>query len=304
MILSAPAPRSSGLLLRHVWSNDIETDGSEMNGPLAQLVALTCHGNAFLQGAPVDRIFPENSTFTFCDRVSFVTIEKPFLGTPREQDVAATPEGWFEFLGSAGAAGIRLTRKPQNHPQISDRMSAGLVGGGGTWAMEVLLPRHRSAFWVARWEVWNQDAPEQRIWRVTYGRVSEGATKQSNPEDLQGTTTRLTRTLRDIHSFSAQHECVGFTECFADALDTLDSDGRNLHGYHRDLAPAGHLSDRARALLDASQRAWVFGGMGSWNDMGFDGEAQKEYERLSEKLFQTLNRAIAEAANQSFQRCS
>lgn len=43
--------------------------------------------------------------------------------------------------------------------------------------------------------------------------------------------------------------------------------------------------------------AWVFGGMGSWDDMGFAGEAQKEYETVSKKLFQTLNEAIAVAAS-------
>jgi hypothetical protein len=37
----------------------------------------------------------------------------------------------------------------------------------------------------------------------------------------------------------------------------------------------------------------------SWNDMGFDGEDQKDYVRLSEALFQALNAAIVAAANAS-----
>ncbi len=52
-------------------------------------------------------------------------------------------------------------------------------------------------------------------------------------------------------------------------------------------------------MLAACQKAWVFGGMGSWNDMGFDGEDQKDYVRLSEALFQALNAAIVAAANAS-----
>ncbi len=273
-----------------------------MNGPIAQIVALTCYGNAFLQGANVDEFLPKNSTCIFCDRVTFVTCEKSFLGKQREKEVAKTPEEWFGFLKTSSAVGVRISRTPKNGPGISDRMSAGFVGGGGTWSMEVLLPKNRSEFWVARWEVWNQNAPEQRIWRVTYGRVCDGATTQSKPDDLQSTATRLTQALREVHSFSTRQDCGGFTQCFADAFDTLDSGGTNLHGYHKDLAPTGYLPDQARTILDACQKAWVFGGMGSWNDMGFDGETQKEYERVSEQLFQAVNQAISQAANQSYYR--
>jgi hypothetical protein len=42
------------------------------------------------------------------------------------------------------------------------------------------------------------------------------------------------------------------------------------------------------------------GGIGSWNDMGFEGEDQKEYARLSETLFQVINATIVEAASESF----
>lgn len=271
-----------------------------MNGSIAQMVALTCHGNAFLQGFAVGEFFQKNSTCQFCDRVSFVTVKKSIFGKQREHEVAKSPEGWFALLRSTGALGIRLSRTPQNDPHISDRMSAGFVGGGGTWLMEVSWPKSRSQFWVARWEVWNQDAPGQKFWRVTYGRVSERATTQADAADRQHTTEGLTEALREIHAFSAKQNIEGFTQCFADALDTLESGGENLHGYHRDLAPTQCLPAAARTTLDACQKAWVFGGMGSWNDMMFDGDDQKEYERVSEQLFREVNQAICESANQSF----
>lgn len=271
-----------------------------MNGPLAQVVALTCHGNAFLKGKDVGTFFPKNSTCVFCDRVTFALLKKSFLGKPKEVEVAETPDEWFSFIRSFGARGIRLSRAAQNVPGISNRMSAGFVGGGGTWFMEVLLPRNRSELWIARWEVWNKDAPEQRIWRVTYGRVSGGVTAEIEPPDLQNIASRLAQALREIQSFSAKHDCGSFTERFVDALDTLDSEGRSLHGYHKDLAPESYLPHQAQTILHACQNAWVFGGMGSWNDMGFDGDDQNEYERVSEQLFQVLNEAISAGANQSY----
>ena len=50
-------------------------------------------------------------------------------------------------------------------------------------------------------------------------------------------------------------------------------------------------------LLAAGQAAWVFGGAGSWNDMGFSGEAGVQYDRLTEDLYEIINTATATAAN-------
>jgi hypothetical protein len=37
--------------------------------------------------------------------------------------------------------------------------------------------------------------------------------------------------------------------------------------------------------------------MGSWNDQGFEGETNAQYERLSDDLYRLLNVAIVTAAN-------
>jgi len=161
--------------------------------------------------------------------------------------------------------------------------------------MEVLLPKERSEFWLARWEVGNQEAPDRRIWRVTYGRVAEAKSKSYVGRNPEATKERLLKALREIHSFSERHNGGGFTDCFSRAIGTLTS--AEPHGYHKDISPPGLLPPGAAAVLDASQSAWVFGGMGSWNDMGFDGADGKEYDRVSEQLFQVLTEAICEAAN-------
>lgn len=161
--------------------------------------------------------------------------------------------------------------------------------------MEVQLPKNQSEFWIARWEVWNQKAPERRIWRVTYGRVGEATSNSHQYQRLSTAEGRLLKALRAIHTFSEKHNCGGFTNSFAKGIAAVTQSER--HGYHKDLSPAGFLSGKAEAILDASQSAWVFGGMGSWNDMGFDGADGKEYERVSEELFQSIQDAICVAAN-------
>jgi len=273
-----------------------------MNGTIAQITSLTCYGNAFIQGYEMGDFFPTNSTCIFCDKVNFITFIKNFLGKWKEKEIAKTPDEWFKVIKNMGARGIRLSRTSQNAPKITDRMSAGFVGGGGTWSMEVVLAGNRSQFWIPRWEVCNKDEPEKRIWHVTYGCISEKDTVQEQFTSLQVIESRLSQALSEIYSFSKNHNCGGFTQWFADAIDTIDSEGKNLHGYHKDLAPDGYLSHNEKIILDACQKSWVFGGMGSWNDLGFDGVDQVEYERVSEQLFNVVNEAIIVGVNSSYSK--
>ena len=117
--------------------------------------------------------------------------------------------------------------------------------------------------------------------------------------DLELASMRLRSALGQIHRFSEKHNCGGFTACFTRAMETLDSHGAKRHGYHNDLVVNGVVPELATCLLDACQSAWVFGGMGSWNDMSFEGADQAEYDRLSEELFSILNETIQTAANAS-----
>lgn len=269
-----------------------------MNGPIAQLVALTCHGNAAVVGNAAGRFFPDNSTCGYCDSVTFVSLKASPSGSD-EVLVASTPDEWFVRLRNANAVGIRLVGVPRNDPLISDRMSAGFVGGGGDWQMEVLLPDRTSEIWMARWTVWNRDAPEQRIWRVTYGLLGNRATSQAPAADLARITEKFRNALQQIHAFSERQQCGDFfTTSFKSSLDCL-ADRRACAGYHGDLSVAGTIPREAVSVLQAAQTAWVFGGMGSWNDMMFEGKAQTEYEKVSDQLFNVLREAIPAAANSS-----
>ncbi len=249
-----------------------------MTEKIARIVALTCYGNAFLQGTDVGELFPKNLTCMFYDHVPFMSVEK-----------------WFRFLKTSNAIGIRLSWAPRN--ALLDCLTVGLFGSGGPWTLEVLLPKNRSEFWIARHVAKNWCARDN----LAYCRISKRATKKSKLDDLQINEARLRQALREIYSFSTRC-CCGWSQVFEDALDILDSGKNNLNVYYADLAPAGQLSDRARTLLDACQRAWVFGGMGSWNDLLFDGDDEIEYRRVSDQLFHALHHAIAAAANDSYYR--
>jgi hypothetical protein len=258
-----------------------------MNHPIAQFVALTCYANASLRGRTVPAFFPGNSTCRFCDSVEFVGPPDGLRGITRPE-VAGSPDAWFLRLTAAGVSAVRLSRA-----------LPAKISGADTWGMDAALRDGRSARWSSRWEVWNQDAPERRIWRVCYACAADERGSDQPAGPLASVADRLRATLDEIHRFAERNRCGGFTASFAKAIETLDSGGARLHGYHRDLAPDGCLPPLATSVLDACQSAWVFGGIGSWNDLAFDGAIQVEYERITERLFLTTCDAIQAAANAS-----
>lgn len=272
-----------------------------MQGPLAQMVALTCHGNALLSGRALSSFSPQNSTCAFCDSIAFIAGGPLKDGERQTITVADTPDRWFAYLAQKNTIGLRLLQKAQNHPQISDRMSAGFVGGGRQWKIEALRRDGSSDFWFSKWEVWNKNAPENKIWKVTYGLCEVSQTQPVQFRSLEEIISDLRSTLEEIRAFSDRKQCGGFTECFQDALVALQNPQADI-GFHKDLFVPETLQPSAISLLKASMRAWVFGGMGSWNDMGFEGSVQTEYESLSDRLFELLNEAVEAAASSSMPR--
>lgn len=270
-----------------------------MQGHIAQVAALAIYGNAFLKGQEVASFWPEGSAFTFCKSVAFVALAgqgKDLKEIPYAQD----PLQWFLRLRHEGVVGLRLHHLPGNDPGISDRMSVGFVGGGGRWLLEAVKPAVSDG-WEARWQVGDQEDPERRIWLVTYGRtVTNHAHVQPKQVGAERLREELQVVLSVITGFAEKQQLDGFAKCFRAGLEVLASENPFAKVYHSDLAPPHALPLAGQQLISVAQAAWVFGGMGSWNDLGFDDPDQQTYEDLSEKLFSLLNQAVVEAVNSSF----
>ena len=275
-----------------------------MQGPIAQIVALVTYGNAFLSGTPQlepSAFYPANSTFIFCEHVTFVDL-KPKTGGFQESAYAVDPLTWFTQLERDGVCGLRIVyRSTAGHQlgdkKVSDRMLVGFVGGGGRWLIEAMKP-NGSDFWEGRWEVGNRERKDRKIWRVTYGRIAKNQPTADLPAmDMLALKSQLIGNLEAIGAFARRQKMDGFAQAFDAGRAQLSSNDPFDGVHHSDLVPEKALPLAAVQLLGAAQAAWVFGGMGSWNDAGFDGEDQVLYERLSEDLYQLLNAAIVAAAN-------
>jgi hypothetical protein len=275
-----------------------------VNGPIAQLVALTCHGNAFVRGMGIPPFFPNNSTCQFCESVVFYSLTEKAPEPVSAVVVANTPDNWFNDLGRRHIKGIRLSQHSQADPKISDRISAGFLGGGRLWAMECILTDGASELWEHVWQVGNETAADNRVWRVAYTLAGVNKMEERVLPALAELKARLRNALLEIHRFSEEHSCGEFfSSSFANALSVLD-DPRLDIGYHKDLYPPGAVPDDAAAILKAAMSSWVFGGEGSWNDMSFEGRTQMEYDRVSDGLFDLINQGIEAAVNSSMQDTS
>ena len=278
-----------------------------MQGTIAQIVALTSWGNAALdETAHFDEtsFYPVNSTFVFCEYVKFVDLKRS--GAKWEENAyASDPVSWLKRIKREGVCTLYLRYGPSEvtklgNDTVTDRMLVGFVGGGGRWLVEAVKPSG-SDYWEARWEVGDQHRKEQKIWQVTYGRIAVDAPSSRPVIEADASTVKaqLAANLSKIAEFGRAHDQGGFAKAFSAALAQLSAI-HPLDGlYHTDLAPQNTLETTSAQLLAAAQAAWVFGGMGSWNDIWFEGEDQVQYEELSEELYRLLNTAILVAANSS-----
>lgn len=272
-----------------------------MQGTVAQIIALTVHGNASLQqgrafdGAEFGR---QNSTFKFCESVDFKECV-PGIWARKERFFAANPHDWFERLRNDGVLNLRMSYEPSDGKRVADWMLVGLIGGGGKWLIQSREPS-RSDFWEARWQLGNRDRTDKKIWRVSYIRALTKKHPTHAPfEDLDRLRLELKQCLEEIAQFSRSQNLEWFTKAFESGISRLESPDPLAETYHSDIAPFGFLSLAANQLLGAAQAAWVFGGMGSWNDQGFEGQTRALYEQLSAKLYRLLNKAIVAASNSS-----
>jgi hypothetical protein len=271
-----------------------------MTGTLAQIIALTAFGNDFLKNGTIPTDFNSaNTTFQFCNKVDFREFKKLFFFLkPKETVIANNPTEWFQYLKSDGCKHLRLYFEYSKAQSFAkDHKLAGLVGGGGSWLIEAVYDNH-SNYWANRWEVTNQNALDNKIWTVNYGMTVKKQHISNLQIDNQKIKEKLRQTLSEIADFAFRQDLKSWGEQFDKAKLTLDSLTPENSYYHTDLIPVDKYSLIAKQIIFSAGSAWVFGGMGSWNDLGFDSKEDNEtYDRLSEQLYSNINEAIIAGTN-------
>lgn len=260
-------------------------------------------------GLPAD-----HTTIQFCQTVRFILL-KSDGDRLAEVPYADYPGDWFHMLRTQGVTRLVLRHLPSPPPNgaaqsapLPDRIGTAFIGGGGRWVIEA---HHQAGadIWEGRWTSTPSSAEDETKtalpWSVRYGRI--GINTRPPPPDLVDPATlrhHLSTTLEDLAAFAQNTGLPDYATLFNHAQVRLTSPDPMAGLHHADLFPPGWGTLEARQLMACAEAAWVFGGMGSWNDQMFDGETQEHYSTLSDTLFTLLIQAIVAAANPDFQTAS
>lgn len=258
-----------------------------MNGELAQLVVLVSHASAFLAGdrGALGDVGPGSQMFRWVGDAGF------FAPDGR---VDGGPAGWVEGLAERGIDRVRLVvpspgRQAAGDLSVDDRLLAGFTNAGRQWALATGSGRPEA--WGAGWELGDRDREDQRIWSVRYEGQYLDATPELPVRSVADAAHALDAALVAIGEFAlAQQHMGNWPEIFAAARVAEVDGGPTLL--------ARSAPGDAQRLATRASSAWVFGGMGSWNDMGFaEPDAQARYDAVSGELYRCVLEAIEAAAN-------
>ncbi len=146
--------------------------------------------------------------------------------------------------------------------------------------------------WVPRWI---HDQGERPLTVVLEG-VSLPRPISAPEADLAGTKTELQAVIEEAEQFAAKLGEGLFLQDFSQAL-ALSNSEYPVSPYHPDILPARGYSLLAQQVMAAAIRAWVFGGMGSWNDLDYGKTNQKAYRDLTSRLYGSVVHALVAATN-------
>jgi hypothetical protein len=261
-----------------------------MNGELAQAAALVAHGNAWLSRdqAARDAIADfenRNSTFQYVRTVEFQDSSG--------EAVSRTAEAWLESVTRDGFDKLSL---------IAGTASAHIPFiNQGLWGI-VATGANLVEAWYGRWSPKrggvDPTETKPRIWDVVYRGYRRDGTFQVELGILADRARELRSSLEAAIAFArAKDSLAAWIPSFEQAIALADSDRPQIE-YHPDLLPEKGYSPVARRLLAMCTKAWCFGAVGSWNDIGFSDAVQKrEYDAVTDRMFSAVVLAIREAVN-------
>lgn len=257
-----------------------------MQGSIDTALSLVAAGNAFLRGEDVTGFWPDAQGFTYTKTCEFRA--PPDDGGEDFPLVAEDPHAWFASL-KPWCKGLRLHNSPSliqpgQLAGITERESVAFVGGGPRWLVEA-VGDGRCELWESFQSIGDQNDPQQKMWLTTWIRQGEDAPFDAAAIRLETAIAELSAVLPEIAAFARREQLDNFAELFETAMGLLDGQTEGNLAFSGDLMRYGHTDQRLAAIYAAVGHAWVFGGMGSWNDLG---GVPDPYEELSERLFRAL----------------
>jgi hypothetical protein len=254
-----------------------------------QNVAFVAYGNAFLQGKKV--VFAKNNpaakyyrNISFRKGFSFDPILAP------EKMLAKNPNDWFRYLKEEGFERLYLVRLPISGLAIPQKIKEALSNLYEK-AWFILAQRKRKyTFWHSQWEA---VAGDLQIYY--YPIITDSQIDVTDLPVLKKAKDDFTAVLTELVAFTKENKLSNWEQVFQKALDyfTITDQSAILL---EDLLPDNCFTLEAYQLFAACDQAWVFGGMGSWNDVTQVSDYEK-YKQLTTRLITAIYNSLAAIAN-------
>jgi hypothetical protein len=115
--------------------------------------------------------------------------------------------------------------------------------------------------------------------------------------DLTECVVDLRNALENAELFARKAYVDFWADWFVNATTQLDQ-MEPVPPFHPNLLPKTGYNLKSRQAMAAAVQAFVFGGMGSWNDLSFsDEELQNEYVQVTRNLYRAVMATISAATN-------
>jgi hypothetical protein len=264
-----------------------------MNAELAQNATLVSYGSAFLASVgEAPELTITNSTFKYVRFVRFLSSKGSLAPRRKEQLVAEGTAHWFNHLKSLQVRRLSLLCGTPQETKRPPYVAVAFVGARARhWAI-LAEEEGKSQVWLSTWALVGGAKP----WEVKYIATRPALGTVRYKPDLRKGRSELLSALADIEAFAIKRGLADWTDWFRRAINLMDDVSPTIP-YHPDILPASGFTLAARQLLAAASQAWVFGGMGSWNDVAIPGADRTAYRRLTERLYNSVLSAVQHAAN-------
>jgi len=261
-----------------------------MNVDLAQIIVLIAYGNEYLSlpGRDSRELFPSHSTFQYVSDVSFQK-GKTLDPLVRSEIIAKNTVGWFSHREIDGIKYLKLDLLNLDH--LPPPYATSLFTAGGAWVIQT----DQGKCWQFNWSFINQGSRQARLWKVEYWE-RDNIPVINDFSDMETAYRDLENALVDAQDFSERRK-FGWEKWFGKALQLLHNPSPVLP-FYADLLPPTLRNIKVRQLLAGALQAWVFGGLGSWNDMYItDHSVEQEYQQISKNLYGAVIQSVGAVTN-------
>jgi|GEM_PF-3416325 len=269
------------------------TEKTEMNGEIHHLLLLASYANMFLLKNILEIPKPYDNNKQY--NVKFIKSKhRTILSRLVSGSVSFDTISWFKDIKRRNCIGVKILNGRSTN---DERITSAYVGGGRRWGI-ICLYNSTTELWTPGWEL--ESKPPNTKWEITYNmsklKFDIDSFNFNHSVNIDALSERLKISLSNISKLAEEIGEVPWKDNF------FDKGLKILEGKIVEENKLPNIySNQAQRIVSAVYSAWVFGGMGSWNDSppysAHTHGKETEFNLLSGNLYETMMDCIEGAIN-------